>query len=224
MERLIVALAQSLKALEQISAPGHLIWKNTPTPEVIPLSEIDMRPRPIDKTDQEPENAPDLTTTAPSVTGETDPLSMEADPPPAPEQQWNSATEEEWNEHSATAWALAYVIHRIRSTPHPPILLSEQRDHFHKVIEMAAALIEEWQRRERDQAQQLAQTRPIDKLSQEALEAVPDSLDENAAAEVWNRRLFTPPYQLLLADDEEDTFADTPKVPEVPAADDDYQI
>jgi hypothetical protein len=80
-------------------------------------------------------------------------------PPPADKAR-DSANEQEWSEHSATAWALAYVIHRIRSTPLPPILLPEQRRHFQKVIQMASALMEEWQRRERDQAQQLAAARP----------------------------------------------------------------
>ncbi len=79
---------------------------------------------------------------------------------PLAEEVWDSAAEQEWSEHSTTAWALAYVIHRIRSTPLPPILPPEQRQHFHEVVQMAAALMEEWQRRERDQAQQLAAGRP----------------------------------------------------------------
>jgi hypothetical protein len=74
---------------------------------------------------------------------------------------WDNTAEQAWSEHSTTAWALAYVIHRIRSTPLPPILPPEQRRHFHKVVQMAAALMEEWQRRERDQAQQLAAGRPV---------------------------------------------------------------
>ena len=77
------------------------------------------------------------------------------------EEVWDNAAEQEWSEHSTTAWALAYVIHRVRSTPLPPILPPEQRQHFHKVVQMAAALMEEWQRRERDQAQQLAAGRPL---------------------------------------------------------------
>ncbi len=74
---------------------------------------------------------------------------------------WDSTAEQEWSEHSATAWALAHVIHRIRSTPLPPILSPEQRRHFQKVVQMAGALMEEWQRRERDQAQRLAIGRPL---------------------------------------------------------------
>jgi hypothetical protein len=189
----------------------------------MPLLEIGTWPKAMKKTDQEPESAPDLTTPAANSAGETNSLPLEADPPPAPDQQWNSTTEEEWNEHSANAWALAHVIHRIRSTPYPPILLAEQRNHFHKVIEMAAALIEDWQRRERDQAQQLAQARPIAELSQEALETAPGDLDENAPAE-WEKQLSTPPYQFLLGDDEEEAPADTPKADMPPAADADYQI
>lgn len=182
-----------------------------------------MRPRSMNKTDQEPENARDLATNVPAGTGTVEALPTKAAPPPSADQQWSSAAEEEWNEHSATAWALAYVIHRIRSTPYPPILLPEQRDHFQKVIEMAAALMEEWQRRERDQAQQLAQARPIAELSLEALEAVPDSLDGNAA-EVWEKQIFTRPYRLPLTDDEDDAPADAPKADMPPAADADYQI
>ena len=105
-------------------------------------------------TDQEPTNAfePEVLTGAPD-------LEIILAPPPA-DKPWDSTDEQAWSEHSATAWALAYVIHRIRSTPLPPILLSEQRRHFQTVIQLAAARIEEWQRRERDQAQQLAATRP----------------------------------------------------------------
>ena len=182
-----------------------------------------MWPRTMNKTDQELENVRDLATNVPAGTSTVEALPTKAAPPPSPNQQWNSAAEEEWNEHSATAWALAYVIHRIRSTPYPPILLPEQRDHFQKVIEMAAALMEEWQRRERDQAQQLAQARPIPELSLEALEAVPDSFDGNAV-EVWEKQLFTQPYQLPLADDEEDTPTGDAKANETPATDHDYQI
>ena len=81
-------------------------------------------------------------------------------PSPPAEKHWGNNHEQEWSEHSATAWALAHVIHRIRSTPLPPILLPEQRRRFQQVIQMAAALMEEWQRRERDQAQQIAAARP----------------------------------------------------------------
>ncbi len=170
-------------------------------------------------TDQEPANTRDLAAPAQSGAAPIDPLPLPTEPPPAPEQQWDNTAEEEWNEHSATAWALAYVIHRVRSTPYPPILLPEQRNHFQKVIEMAAALMEEWQRRERDQAQQLAQARPIAELSREALETVPGDLDENTPAE-WEKQRFTQPYHLLLEDEEEDT----PKADMPPAADDHYQI
>jgi len=82
-------------------------------------------------------------------------------PAPLAEEAWDDTTEQAWSEHSTSAWALAHVIHRIRSTPLPPILPPEQRRHFQKVVQMAAALMEEWQRRERDQAQQLAAGRPF---------------------------------------------------------------
>jgi hypothetical protein len=177
----------------------------------------------MNKIGQEPESAHDLATNVPAGTSTVEALPTKTEQPPSTNQQWDSAAEEEWNEHSATAWALAYVIHRIRSTPYPPILLPEQRDHFQKVIEMAAALMEEWQRRERDQAQQLAQARPIAELSLEALETIPDSLDGNAV-EVWEKQLFTQPYQLPLADDEDNTPAETPRAKGIPAADDEYQI
>ncbi|HEY7348213.1 MAG TPA: hypothetical protein VH599_07805 [Ktedonobacterales bacterium] len=98
---------------------------------------------------------------------------------------WNSAIEQEWSEHSATAWALAHVIHHIRSTPLPPFLLPEQQRHFQKIILMAAALMEEWQRSERDQAQQLAIGRPVTGLpmaadpEEPAAEQEPDEARQN---------------------------------------------
>lgn len=98
---------------------------------------------------------------APELEAPTGTSDAEIAGPPAPvDKQQSSDDEQAWSEHSATAWALAHVIHRIRSTPFPPILLPEQRRHFQHVIHMAAALMEEWQRRERDQAQQLAAARP----------------------------------------------------------------
>lgn len=98
-------------------------------------------------------------------------LSLEPEVPP--EQHWEPVQEEEWSEHTATAWTLAHIIHRIYSTPLPPVLSPEQRRHFQKIIKMAAALIEEWQQREREQAQQLAAERhpPTFEQIQEAIEA-----------------------------------------------------
>src|SRR5690348_2775152 len=84
-------------------------------------------------------------------------------------REWDNAAEQEWNEHSTTAWALTHVIHRICSTPLPPILPPEQRRHFQKVVQMAAALMEEWQRRERDQAQQLVAHHPFADSANEIL-------------------------------------------------------
>jgi hypothetical protein len=90
-------------------------------------------------------------------------------PVPLANREWDNTAEQEWNEHSTTAWALAHVIHRICSTPLPPILPPEQRRHFQKVVQMAAALIEEWQRRERDQAQQLVAHHPFAYAASEIL-------------------------------------------------------
>src|SRR6185437_11184438 len=121
------------------------------------------------------------------------------------------------------SWALAYVIHRIRSTPHPPILLPEQRRHFEKVIEMAAALIEQWQGHERDLAQQLGTRRPVTDLPAETAETSQNDLDENASDDDWFKPTFTPLFQLL-DDDEEEATAAAHKAPEAPATDHDYQI
>ena len=90
-------------------------------------------------------------------------------PVPPAHREWDNAAEQEWNEHSTTAWALAHVIHRICSTPLPPILPPEQRRHFQKVVQMAAALMEEWQRREREQAQQLVAHHPFAYAASEML-------------------------------------------------------
>ncbi len=140
------------------------------------------QPGQMDKTDQERANTPELVMPAKTGPSETDPPAMAAPtlemadgakPGPEAEQQWDNATEQEWSEHSATAWALAHVIHHIRSTPLPPFLLPEQRRHFHKIIQMAASLIEDWQRRERAQAQHLALGRPVT-----GLPAEPEALGE----------------------------------------------
>ena len=88
--------------------------------------------------------------------------------PPA-KREWNNEAEQEWSEHSTTAWALAHVIHRICSTPLPPFLPPEQQRHFQKVVQMAAALMEEWQRRERDQAQQIVAHHPFADAANEIL-------------------------------------------------------
>jgi hypothetical protein len=90
-------------------------------------------------------------------------------PVPPAKREWNNEAEQEWSEHSTTAWALAHVIHRICSTPLPPFLPPEQQRHFQKVVQMAAALMEEWQRRERDQAQQLVAHHPFADAANEIL-------------------------------------------------------
>jgi hypothetical protein len=178
----------------------------------------------MQKTDQESENADNLSIPVESNTTEIAQQLLEAEATQPVEEQWNSATEEEWNEHSATSWALAHVIHRIRSTPHPPILLPEQRRHFEKVVEMAAALIEQWQGHERDLAQQLGMRRPITELSTEPIGASQNHLDGNEADEDWIKPAFTPLYQLLLEDDVEETLSVSPKAPGTPATEQDYQI
>jgi len=177
----------------------------------------------MQQTDQVSENADDLLMPAEPDTAEIAQPLLAAEPAQPAAEQWNSAAEEEWNEHSATSWALAYVIHRIRSTPHPPILLPEQRRHFEKVIEMAAALIEQWQGHERDLAQQLGTRRPVTDLPAETAETSQNDLDENASDDDWFKPTFTPLFQLL-DDDEEETPADAHKAPEAPATDQDYQI
>lgn len=93
---------------------------------------------------------------------------LEMSMPPA-NREWNNEAEQEWSEHSTTAWALAHVIHRICSTPLPPFLPPEQQRHFQKVVQMAAALMEEWQRRERDQAQQIVAHHPFAEAANEIL-------------------------------------------------------
>lgn len=134
--------------------PGNTSSQNTSSSEDALTLERCIQTQLLTGTAQEPANASDLETPHGAPDAEI------AFSPSPTDKQWNSTNEQEWSEHSATAWALAYVIHRIRSTPLPPILLPEQRRHFQKVIQMAAALTEEWQRRERDQAQQLAGARP----------------------------------------------------------------
>jgi hypothetical protein len=140
--------------------------------EEMPLSEIEMRPRPTNKLDQEPTSAPDLEMLGEADTIQADLAALERASEQVGDKEWNSATEEEWSEHSATAWTLAHVIHHIRSTPLPPFLSPEQRNHFHKIIQMAAEMIEDWQRGERDQAQQLASARPVTELPAEPAEPI----------------------------------------------------
>lgn len=134
----------------------------------------------MDKIDHEPAPVPNLLASAQVGTSAADPPApaepaQEVD---AANKAWDSAIEQEWSEHSATAWALAHVIHHIRSTPLPPFLSPEQRRHFQHIIQMAAALIEDWQRRERDQAQHLALARPVSGLPTDE----PFPADEQAAA------------------------------------------
>lgn len=94
---------------------------------------------------------------------------------------WEPEQEEEWEEHAATAWTLAHIIHRVYATPLPPALSPEQRRHFQKIIKMAAALIEEWQQREREQAQQLAAERPAPAFEEE--EAIEKGVEAPIAPE-----------------------------------------
>lgn len=199
-----------------------------------------MWPNSIKKIELESENASDLAVpavaeaseqTAPSTSAtpeinEQAVAALEEEPPSAPEKQWNNATEEEWNEHRETAWALAYVIHRIRSTPNPPILLPAQKQHFQKTIEQAAALMEEWQRRERDLAQQLVQTKPITELSSETAEAIQNDLPDDIPDDAWNKQLATPSHYLILDDDEEkaQTPEEAPNVQDAPAVPHHYEI
>lgn len=199
-----------------------------------------MWPNSIKKIEPESENASDLaaptiaetseqtmsSTPAMPETNEQALAALEEEPPSAPEQQWNSATEEEWNEHRETAWALAYVIHRIRSTSNPPILLPAQKQHFQKTIERAAALMEEWQRRERDLAQQLVQARPVSALSSEAAEAIQNDLPDDIPDDAWNKQLATPSYYLILDDGEEVAKVpeEAPKAQQAPVPPDNYEI
>lgn len=162
-----------------------------------------MWPTQTQKTDHAPEPTDDLTAPAASEPLAPEAPTLESEPPPAADQPWNSASEEEWNEHRTTAWALAYVIHRIRSTPHPPILLPEQRRHFEKIVEMAAALIAEWQGQERDLAQQLGTRRPVAELATQPLDASPNQLDDNASDNVWTRQMLAPSYQFFLPENDE---------------------
>lgn len=141
-----------------------------------------MPPKPGDQTDQAPANTADLVRSAESDTQGICPIARE-DPAPNAGKEWDSAAEQEWSEHSATAWALAHVIHHIHTTPLPPFLSPEQRDHFQKTIQAAAALIEDWQRRERDRASQLASSRPVTGLTQDPSATNQDARSQHPAAE-----------------------------------------
>lgn len=156
-----------------------------------------MRPKPMDKTAQAPTQTPDLVTPAESGTLDMSALAT-ADPTPKASQAWDSAAEQAWSEHSATAWVLAHVIHQIRSTPLPPFLLPEQRQHFHKIVQAAAALIEDWQRRERDQAQQLASSRPVGELTVELTAANQNGFSPPPAAEAQAEQEPSPSRQTTL--------------------------
>ena len=182
-----------------------------------------MWPNSIHKTEQESESAAEPEAPAAPDNDEPLMLALEEEPPPALEKQWDSAAEDEWNEHRATAWALAYIIHRVRSTPFPPILLPAQRHHFQKVIEMAAALMEDWQRDERDLAQHLAQERPVTEFSTGPMRAIQAMLSgHHTTAQDEDAPLFTPPpYQLILEDDEKERAEAISKAPDV---EQDYQI
>ncbi len=203
-----------------------------------------MWPNSIKKIEQESEHTSDLAaptmpeirrpplaaepeTAAPETSDPTS-AAMEEEPPSTPEKQWNSATEEEWNEHRETAWALAYVIHRIRSTPNPPILLPAQKQHFQHTIEKAAALMEEWQRRERDLAQQLVQARPATDFSSEADEAIQNNRADDISDEAWNKQLATPSSSSYLilddADEAPQVTEEGHKAPDGPAIPHDYAI
>ena len=103
------------------------------------------------------------------------------------QHHWESEQEEEWEEHTTTAWTLAHIIHRVYSTPLPPALSPEQRRHFQHIIKMSAALIEEWQQREREQAQQLAAERPapvFEKAEEEQDDEAP-IIPEPARQHIW---------------------------------------
>lgn len=122
-----------------------------------------MHSKPMPNIEEQPDMNPYL-----ELSDEAAQPGLEISVPPA-QREWDNAAEQEWNEHSTTAWALAHVIHRICSTPLPPILPPEQRRHFQKVVQMAAALMEEWQRREREQAQQLVAHHPFAYTASEML-------------------------------------------------------
>lgn len=108
-------------------------------------------------------------------------------PVPPANREWDNAAEQEWNEHSTTAWALAHVIHRICSTPLPPFLPPEEQRHFHKVVQMAAALMEEWQRRERDQAQQIVAHHPFAEAANAILTETQATHEEQAEEETTQK-------------------------------------
>jgi len=155
---------------------------------------MDMPPMPGDKTDQAPVHTLDPGAPAEAGTLERAPLAGE-EPAPNAGKKWDSAAEQEWSEHSATAWALAHVIHHIHTTPLPPFLLPEQRDHFQHIIQTAAALIEDWQRRERDQARQLASSRPVTGLPVASSAASQDGLSRHPAAEGQSEQASPQPHQ-----------------------------
>ncbi len=153
--------------------------------------------------EQEPESA-----AHPAAFDESEQLEQETPTFPT-DQMWDSATEQEWSQHSATAWVLAHVIHRIRSTPMPPALSPEQRRHFQKIVQMAAALIEEWQRRERDLAQQLVVGRPVVDLLLEGFEpaiASPEAIQSDSSQQEQEATSFAP---LVTRADARETEQDT---------------
>ena len=162
------------------------------------------------KTDQEPEPVSDLGTSAAPATSATEPLALEAQPLLTEEQPWDSTAEEAWTEHSETAWALVYVIHRVRSTPLPPTLPLAQQQHFHKIIEMAVAMLEEWQRRERDQARQLALRGLITELEAELLESGANQLDEHTNGKAQLEHDFSFARSISI----DDLLADVPEAAE----------
>lgn len=122
-----------------------------------------MQSKPMLNSEEQPETDAHMELSAEAAQPE-----LEMSMPPA-NREWNNEAEQEWSEHSTTAWALAHVIHRICSTPLPPFLPPEQQRQFQKVVQMAAALMEEWQRRERDHAQQIVAHHPFAEAANEIL-------------------------------------------------------
>lgn len=156
-----------------------------------------MPPMPGDKTDQAPAHTLDSEAPAESGIHERGPLAGE-EPAPNAGKAWDSAAEQEWSEHSATAWALAHVIHHIHATPLPPFLLPEQRHHFQHIIQTAAALIEDWQRRERDQASQLASSRPVTGMPEDSSAANRGTLSHHPATEGQAEQVPSWPQQTTM--------------------------
>lgn len=169
-----------------------------------------MPPMPRDQTDQAPAHIFDPAEPAESGMLERAPLAREEAAPGA-DRAWDSATEQEWSEHSATAWALAHVIHHIHTTPLPPFLLPEQRDHFQHIIQTAAALIEDWQRRERERARQLAISRPVTGLTQDSSTANQDALSQHPVAEGPAEQAPSRPHQPPMEDALDEQGADEAK-------------